>query len=246
MKVARDGDYLYHNGKEIDQGSIEYEMQDYSDGIFELHGAKYADGTELDEKELEELESTDELQEWVRIDYVSEDNQLEGLAFEDIKPYVSMYKSEDGKTIYDVLNKDGKSDKKFADSKAAMAYLSQNFNRLKENGSEAPAQEEAEEINSELDRIKELANIGEDNAPDMVIKDPDDEAEEKEQEEKAEKKKAEKKESLKESRTKIVEAIKSKTDDHAQNISGIEGDSDRVTGEAGLQIARIKYLSQYQ
>ena len=52
--------------------------------------------------------------------------------------------------------------------------------------------------------------------------------------------------SLKESRTKIVEAIKSKTGDHAQNISGIEGDSDRVTGEAGLQIARIKYLSNYQ
>ena len=40
--------------------------------------------------------------------------------------------------------------------------------------------------------------------------------------------------------------IKNKTDGHAQDIAGIEGDSDRVTGEAGLQIARIKYLSNYQ
>ena len=52
-------------------------------------------------------------------------------------------------------------------------------------------------------------------------------------------------ESIKESRTKIVEAIKSRTDGHAQDIAGIEGDTDRVTGEAGLQIARIKYLSNY-
>ena len=67
-----ESDYLYHNGKEIDQGSIMYKMEDYSDGIFELQSAKYADGTELDEKELEELESTQELIDWVMIDFVSE------------------------------------------------------------------------------------------------------------------------------------------------------------------------------
>jgi hypothetical protein len=67
-----ESDYLYHNGKEIDQDSIVYDMQDYSDGIFELQSAKYADGTELDEKELEELESTQELIDWVMIDFVSE------------------------------------------------------------------------------------------------------------------------------------------------------------------------------
>ena len=67
-----ESDHLYHNGKEIDQGSIMYDMQDYSDGIFELQSAKYADGTELDEKELEELESTQELIDWVMIDFVSE------------------------------------------------------------------------------------------------------------------------------------------------------------------------------
>ena len=67
-----ESDYLYLNGKEIDQGSIVYDMQDYSDGIFELQSANYADGTELDEKELEELESTQELIDWVMIDFVSE------------------------------------------------------------------------------------------------------------------------------------------------------------------------------
>ena len=72
MKTDRDSDYLYLRGKEIDQGSIMYKMEDYSDGIFELQSAKYADGTELDEKELEELESTQELIDWVMIDFVSE------------------------------------------------------------------------------------------------------------------------------------------------------------------------------
>ena len=49
-------------------------------------------------QELDKLASTQELIDWVMIDFVSEDavsedNQLEGLTFEDIKPYVSMYKS---------------------------------------------------------------------------------------------------------------------------------------------------------
>ena len=204
MQNEAESDYLYLNGKEIDQSSIMYDMQDYSDGIFELQSAKYADGTELDEKELEELESTDELIEWVRIDFVSEDavsedNQLEGLTFEDIKPYVSMYTDKDGKKVNAVLDKDGEEVFKTHDAKAAMAYLSQNYNKLKEQDSEvqdegnaysgavakakmngmkkgdkvkgpdgdeitleevpAEAQEEADEINTELDRIKHLANI---------------------------------------------------------------------------------------
>jgi hypothetical protein len=141
MQKEAESDYLYLNGKEIDQGSIEYDMQDYSDGIFELQKANYADGTELDEKELEELESTQELIDWVRIDFVSEDavsedNQLEGLTFEDIKPYVSMYTDKDGKKVNAVLDKDGEEVFKTHDAKAAMAYLSQNYNKLKEQDSE--------------------------------------------------------------------------------------------------------------
>ena len=183
MQKEAESDYLYHNGKEIDQSTIMYDMQDYSDGIFELQSAKYADGTELDEKELEELESTDELIEWVRIDFVSEDavsedNQLEGLTFEDIKPYVSMYTDKDGKKVNAVLDKDGAEVFKTHDAKAAMAYLSQNYDKLKKEDNApdmvirdpddeaedkeqeiAKDQEEADEINTELDRIKQLANI---------------------------------------------------------------------------------------
>jgi hypothetical protein len=107
-----------------------------------------------------------------------EENQLEGLTFEDIKPYVSMYTDKDGKKVNAVLDKDGEEVFKTHDAKAAMAYLSQNYDKLK-NEDNAPDmvirdpddeaedkeqeiakdQEEAEKINTELDRIKQLANI---------------------------------------------------------------------------------------
>jgi hypothetical protein len=40
---------------------------------------------------------------------------------------------------------------------------------------------------------------------------------------------------LKESRGKIVESIKSKADDHAQNIAGVEGEVERITQLANYQ-----------
>ena len=46
---------MFH-GKEINQDSIEYEMQDASDMIFQLLGAKYIDGTDLNDQELESQE----------------------------------------------------------------------------------------------------------------------------------------------------------------------------------------------
>ena len=49
-----------------------------------------------------------------------------------IKPYVSMYKGDDGKMIYDVLDKDSKSAFKSGDYKAAEKYLHQNYDKLKE------------------------------------------------------------------------------------------------------------------
>jgi hypothetical protein len=98
---------------------------------------------------------------------VEEPKAFEGeeITFEDIKPYVSMYKDKDGKTVNDVLDKDGNSVFKSHDAKAAMAYLSQNFSKMRsgelkgEAKPEVEAQEEAEQINSELDRIKSLANL---------------------------------------------------------------------------------------
>ena len=55
----------------------------------------------------------------------------EAITFEDIKPYVSMYKGDDGKMVFDVLGKDGESVEKFGDAKAAMAYLKKNFDKLR-------------------------------------------------------------------------------------------------------------------
>ena len=76
------------------------------------------------------------------------ENQLEGLTFEDIKPYVSMYKGDDGKTVNAVLDKDGKEVFKTGDAKTAMQYLAKNFNKLKNP---------VKESNPELDRIKSLS-----------------------------------------------------------------------------------------
>ena len=55
----------------------------------------------------------------------------EEVTFEDIKPYVSMYKGDDGKTINAVLDKDGKEVFKTGDAKTAMQYLAKNFDKLK-------------------------------------------------------------------------------------------------------------------
>ena len=90
----------------------------------------------------------------------------EKVTFEDIKPYVSMYRDTNGKVVNDVLDKDGKSVYKTHDGKAAMAFLSKHFDKLRSGEmsgdaieKQAEAQEEAEQINTELDRIKSLANI---------------------------------------------------------------------------------------
>ena len=76
-----------------------------------------------------------------------------------------MYKDKDGKMVNDVLDKDGNSVFKSHDAKTAMAFLSKNFSKMRsgelkgEAKPEVEAQEEAEQINSELDRIKSLANL---------------------------------------------------------------------------------------
>ena len=49
-----------------------------------------------------------------------------------IKPYVSMYKGDDGKMVYDVLDKDSKSAFKSNDMKTAQEYLSKNYDKLRE------------------------------------------------------------------------------------------------------------------
>ena len=42
-----------------------------------------------------------------------------------------MYAGKDGKTVYDVLNKEGDSVKKFGDAQSVMEYLHKNFDSLR-------------------------------------------------------------------------------------------------------------------
>jgi len=70
----------------------------------------------------------------------------EAITFEDIKPYVSTYAGKDGKTVYDVLNKEGESVKKFSDAKAAMEYLHKNFDALRKG----EVQKENPEANQDM------------------------------------------------------------------------------------------------
>ena len=77
----------------------------------------------------------------------------QAITFEDMKPYVSSYQDKEGsndpkspnfnpnygKQVYDVLDKDGKSVKKFSKSNAkdAIAFLHKNFDKLKSGSKEA-------------------------------------------------------------------------------------------------------------
>ena len=79
-------------------------------------------------------------------DMDNEPKEDEAITFEDIKPYVSMYKGDDGKTVFDVLNKDGDSVKKFGDAKAAMEYLHKNFDALRKG----EVQKENPEANQDM------------------------------------------------------------------------------------------------
>ena len=148
----------------------------------------------------------------------------EEVTFEDIKPYVSMYKDDQtGKTVYDVLDKDGASAFKTGDSKVAMAYLSKNFNKLKMDKDERIDQG----IAAQKKDAETNPNWGKDKGP----IDP-----EKDHREISRIMKYEGKEGLNESRAKIVSAIKAKVDsDNAQNIAGVEE-----------EIARITQLANYQ
>ena len=71
-------------------------------------------------------------------------NKKEAITFEDIKPYVSMYKGDDGKMVYDILDKDEKSVTKFNNAKDAMEYLRKNFDKLKSSDSKIKNENETD------------------------------------------------------------------------------------------------------
>ena len=194
-------------------------------------------------------------------DYLQDDtNQLEGLTFEDIKPYVSMYKGDDGKVVHDVLDKGGKSAYKTNNAKDAMNYLSKNFGKLRGQAPKVKDFIKSEDTkdatkgkysDKEIKQAKGIAfdkrykggnYTGAHNTINKLKKGLSDHPDVADALKRANENITE---PLKESRTKIVEAIKNKADT-GFNIAGIEGEDDRVTGDAGLQIARLKYLSTYQ
>jgi len=81
----------------------------------------------------------------------------EAITFEDIKPYVSIYKGNDGKNVFDVLDKDGKSVQKFDNANAAMKYLHANFDDLRKGSDEKEAMVDPEGNAQYGDESKEIA-----------------------------------------------------------------------------------------
>jgi len=83
-----------------------------------------------------------------------------------IKPYVSMYKGDDGKMVYDVLDKDSNSAFKSNDYKEAEKYLHQNYDKLKEYAKEPKDEEDREAKLKALQDIQMDPNTSKD--PEMI------------------------------------------------------------------------------
>ena len=63
-------DRIMFKGKEIDTDTIDYDMDDYSDMIFNLNsGVKYTDGTEVADEDLADLNDDPQMVDWVAPDY---------------------------------------------------------------------------------------------------------------------------------------------------------------------------------
>jgi len=58
------------DGKQVDLKTVEYEMQDTGDNIFDLQGARFTDGAELTDDQMEKLMVDADFNEWVQQDYV--------------------------------------------------------------------------------------------------------------------------------------------------------------------------------
>ena len=101
---------------------------------------------------------TAEFESWV-------DEVIEGKAEVEeatIKPYISMYKGDDGKQIYDVLDKDSKSAFKTGDYEEAQKYFKDNFDKLKEYVKEPKDEKDREEKLKALQAIQMDPNTAKD------------------------------------------------------------------------------------
>jgi len=67
------GDAIMYKGKEIDTAKLDYDMQDISDGIYELNApVMYTDGTEVADEDMNDLYDLPELNDWIFQHYTSE------------------------------------------------------------------------------------------------------------------------------------------------------------------------------
>ncbi len=67
------GNAIMYKGKEIDLRKLDYDMQDISDGIWEINApAYYTDGTEVADGDYDGLYDLPELNDWIYQDYTSE------------------------------------------------------------------------------------------------------------------------------------------------------------------------------
>jgi len=65
------GDKVMFKGREIDTDTIDYDMEDFSDLIFNIdYGVKYTDGSPVDEADYDALTYTDDIIDFVRINYM--------------------------------------------------------------------------------------------------------------------------------------------------------------------------------
>jgi hypothetical protein len=57
------------DGKQVDLKTVEYEMQDTGDNIYDLQNAKFVDGIELTDDQMEKLMVDADFNDWVQTDY---------------------------------------------------------------------------------------------------------------------------------------------------------------------------------
>ena len=67
-KTAQNDPVMW-KGKQIDLDTVDYDMDDYSDMIFNLNSAKYTDGKEVSDEDLSDLHDAPKMVDWVATDY---------------------------------------------------------------------------------------------------------------------------------------------------------------------------------
>ena len=95
------------DGKEVDESTIEYDMQDYGDLIAPISDAKFIDGTDLTPEQQEELESSTWYANWVMTDYnerqvESAEQPVENVSIDDEYRFRDWLKKTHNKQVHEL------------------------------------------------------------------------------------------------------------------------------------------------